>query len=148
MGCASSRNDMTPVESTLHNGEQTLIYQGHLLADVFKIHIEYSENGYVTPDKLMKIAKILKLGLYFESDCWATTRSGWSARCRKRTAMAYRGCTSLKKTASARIAWWSPSRPACAFIAGNAGAWRSKCICAAARATPALRSAAITPSTR
>ena len=66
MGCASSRNDMTPVESTLHNGEQTLIYQGHLLADVFKIHIEYSENGYVTPDKLMKIAKILKLGLYFE----------------------------------------------------------------------------------
>ena len=35
----------------------------------------------------------------------ATTRSGWSARCRKRTATACRGSTSSRKTASARIAW-------------------------------------------
>ena len=65
MGCTSSRNDMTPSEATLFNGEQSLLYPSFSTSEFFKIHLECSEKGIVSPDNWSKIAKRLKLAISF-----------------------------------------------------------------------------------
>ena len=66
MGCASSKEDLTPEEVALINGELRLQYQQYSVNDVDLVSRKYSKGGQINSNQWKDISNKLKISIYSE----------------------------------------------------------------------------------
>lgn len=64
MGCSDSKEDLTPEEIAIINGELRLLYQQYTVTDVDLVYRKYSKGGQVNLNQWKDISNKLKIAIY------------------------------------------------------------------------------------